>query len=114
MSRSSVKSCKIFYNKLNYSAPKVSCWAAENPPMASTLGKQGKGRGKSSQSKIEFTPGKPSGEATANASAMAEESSETTDESANPQPILEAIKDLKADFCSRFDGVLTAVEERSQ
>lgn len=73
--------------------------------MASTLGKQGKGRGKSSQSKIEFILAKPSGEATANASAMAEEPSETTDESANPKPILEAIKDLTTDFCGKFDFV---------
>lgn len=41
---------------------------------------------------------------------MVEESSETTDKSVNPQPILEDIKDLKTDFCSRFDGVLTAIE----
>lgn len=41
---------------------------------------------------------------------MAEEASEMTDESAKPQPILEAIKDLKTDFCSRFDGGLTAIE----
>nr|XP_033466073.1 zinc finger and SCAN domain-containing protein 12-like [Epinephelus lanceolatus] len=53
---------------------------------------RGKGRGKSSQSK------------------MAEEASEMTDENANPQPILEAIKYLKIDFCSRFDGGLTAIE----
>lgn len=78
--------------------------------MASTLGKQGKNRGKSSQAKIEFTPAKPSGEATANANIAAEEASETTAKNEDPKPILAAIKELKSDFCNRFDGVLVAIE----
>lgn len=52
-----------------------------------------------------------SGAVTANASSMAEKNANVNEaEGATTQPILEAIRDLKTDFCSRFDGVLTAIE----
>lgn len=42
---------------------------------------------------------------------MAEKNANVNDaEGATAQPILEAIRDLKTDFCSRFDGVLSAIE----
>ena len=47
----------------------------------------------------------------ANASPLMEKNAnEYEDEGATTQPILEAIRDLKTDFCSRFDGVLAAIE----
>lgn len=70
-----------------------------------------KGRSKSSQPKIEFTPAKQSGATTANASPVAaKNANRTIAEGATTQTILEAISDLKTDFCSRFDEVLTAIE----
>ena len=47
----------------------------------------------------------------ANASPLAEKNVNVNkDEGATTQPILEAIRDLKPDFCSRFEGVLAAIE----
>ena len=70
------------------------------------------GKGKSSQPKIEFTPAKQSSVAMANASPLAGKNADVNEDGgATTQPILEAIRDLKTDFCSRFDGVLAAIEE---
>lgn len=97
--------------------------------MAASQGR-GRGRGKPSQPKIDFTPAKQhstpatqssipakqsstpatqSSTATANGSPMAEENANKA-EGATNQPILDAIRNLKTDFCGRFDGVLTAIE----
>lgn len=70
------------------------------------------GKGKSSQPKIEFTPAKQSSVAMANASPLAGKNADVNEDGgATTQPILEAIRDLKTDFCSMFDGVLAAIEE---
>lgn len=78
--------------------------------MSSAPGKLGKSRGKTLQSKIlEFGLTKQSGEA--NATTMADKNVENVeDEGTKYMPILEAIKELKADFSNRFDGVLVATE----